>query len=72
MIQEKYRCRFMHIIKDLKSKRAEIFTLAELENFLGVSKRKLIDFENGKNFDFWLLCDYATILGEEVEFNLKN
>ena len=69
MINENEKCRFLHIVKELKVKRAKFFTLLELEEFLQVSNRKLIDFENGKNFDFWLLCRYAEILQEEIVFS---
>jgi hypothetical protein len=61
---------YLHILKKLNEKHAKIFTLKELSEHLNVSVRKLIDFKSGKVIDFWLLSQYASIIGFRIEFTL--
>jgi len=60
--------KFMHILTVLNEKSAKVFTQQEKADCLKISRRKLIDFENGKIFDFWLLCRYADLVGESISF----
>lgn len=70
MILENKKSMFLDTVKELKVKRLKYFTLNELSEFLNTSRAKLSAFENGKNFDFWLLCRYAQILQEKIIFGL--
>jgi len=68
VILESEKRKFLHILTVLNEKSAKVFTQQEKANFLKISRRKLIDFENGKIFDFWLLCRYADLVGESILF----
>lgn len=71
MISDNDKCKYLQILKYLKACHANIFTQKELSKHLGISVRKLSDFQNGKVIDFWLLTQYAGIVGKEIQFNLK-
>lgn len=71
MISNQDKCNYLHILKKLNNLHAKIFTQKELANHLKVSVRKLSDFQNGKVFDFWLLTQYAGIIGKRIKFNLN-
>lgn len=62
--------RYLHILKELKEKDAKTFTQQELSEFLEVSVRKISDFQAGKVIDFFLLCDYAELLGLEIRYEI--
>lgn len=62
---------FLRILCELKPLRADFCTQEELAGYLSVSRRKLTDFENGNNYDFWLLVDYASILGKNIIFDVR-
>lgn len=62
------KCKFIHILDTAKSNRAKVFTQQEIADCLNISRRTIIDFENGKIFDFWLLCRYCDINGLSVKF----
>jgi len=68
MILDSEKCKFLHILKQSKERRVEVFTQVEISKHLRVSLRKIIDFENGKIFDFWLLCRYCSINGYGLKF----
>jgi DNA-binding XRE family transcriptional regulator len=51
-------------------RRAEIFTQQEIAFYLGVSRRKIIQFEGGA-IDLPLLFAYGDILGMEIEISFK-
>lgn len=69
MILENEKSKFLHILEQIKVRRAKTFTQKEVSEILNVSLRKFIDFENGKIYDFWLLCRYADLFGYEVLFD---
>lgn len=71
VILDSEKCKFLHILSKAKDRRVQTFTQEEIAYFLNISRRKIIDFENGKIFDFWLLCRYCEINGYEIEFNIK-
>ena len=70
MILESEKSEFLRILNELKVKRANFCTQKEMAVYLNTSRRKFTDFENGKNFDFWLLSRYADILGKQLIFDL--
>ena len=71
MISESDKSKYLHILTRLKAKHANIFTQKELANHFNISLRKMSDFLNGKIFDFWLLLQYAAIIGIELKFWLN-
>lgn len=70
LISNKDLEKYMQILAGLKVCHAKIFTLEELSKHLGVSVRKLSDFRAGKIIDFWLLTQYAGIIGKQIIFNI--
>ncbi len=73
MITEKEKENFLHILKELNnynSNLGKLFTQKELSIHLKTSRKKIVDFQKGRIFDFWLLCRYADILGKGIKFNL--
>lgn len=70
-ISDNDKCKYLQILSELNDFHAKIFTQEELSKYLGVSVRKLSDFKNGKVIDFWLLTQYAMIIGKKINFNLK-
>ena len=61
---------FLHIKDQLVKLRANFCKQEEMASYLEISVRKLSDFESGKNFDFWLMTQYANILQKEIIFDL--
>ena len=59
----------MHILNELKPIRVQNYTQVEIAKYLGVSRRKLINFENGE-IDFILLTQYAGLLNRTISFML--
>lgn len=70
MILETEKKQFLHILDILNKECKNVFTQKELSIYLKVSRKKIVDFQKGRIFDFWLLCRYADILGKEIKFNL--
>jgi len=70
MILESEKSKFLHILKECKQRRVKSFTQQEICTHLNVSRKKLVDFENGRIFDFWLLCRYANINFYDIEIQL--
>ena len=64
------KCKYLQVLAELNRLHAKIFTLEELSNHFDVSVRKLSDFKNGKVIDFWLLAQYAAIIGKQIKFDL--
>ena len=52
MILENEKSKFLHILSECKVRRKQIFTQKEISKYLNVSLKKVVDFENGKIFDF--------------------
>jgi len=71
MILDSEKCNFLHILEQLNSRCKNNFTQLELSKYLNVSRKKIIDFQKGRIFDFWLLNRYADILGMSIDFQLK-
>ena len=71
MISNQDREKYLQILAVLNENHAKLFTLRELSLRLRVSERKLIDFKRGKIVDFWLLTQYAGIIGRGVKFYLS-
>ena len=71
MILENEKSKFLHILSEAKIRRKQNFTQKEISEYLNVSLKKIVDFENGKIFDFWLLCRYSDINFYSVIFNLN-
>ena len=71
MITEEEKSNFLHILSRVNARNVKIFTQQELSTHLGVSRKKIIDFQKGRIFDFWLLCRYADLLGMEIKFKLS-
>ncbi len=72
MILDNEKSKFLHILVDLNKECKNLYTQQELSTYLKVSRKKIVDFQKGRIFDFWLLCRYADILGVSIDFNLKN
>lgn len=70
LISDQDRTVYLQILADLNEGHANIFTLEELSNHLPVSVRKLSDFKKGNVIDFWLLTQYAGIIGRDISFKL--
>jgi len=68
MITLKEEEKFFLLVDRLKSKRENIFLQSEIAKHIGISTRKIRDFEKGRIFDFWLLCRYADLVGESILF----
>ncbi|MDX1365475.1 MAG: hypothetical protein R3243_14790 [Arenibacter latericius] len=60
---------FVEAVKDYQELLKQ---LRELAGYLKLSTRKLSDFKNGKIFDFWLLIQYAAIIGKNIDFDMKD
>lgn len=71
-ISEEHKSIFLHILNEAKYKRVNICTQKEMAEYMECSLKKIVDFENGKIFDFWLLCDYAKMFGIEVKINYES
>lgn len=71
LIRETDNDNYMQILAELNENHKGLFNQMQLSACLGISVRKLSDFKNGKLIDFWLLTQYALIIGREIEFNLK-
>lgn len=69
-ISNELKCSYMHHLKPLIKRRAEMFTQNEIAKHLNVSRRKIIQFESGA-IDFALLFAYGDILGMEIELSFK-
>jgi len=70
LLSEQDKNNFLQILAELNSYHAKIFTNKELSEHFKISERKIIDFKHGKIFDFWLLIQYAAIIGKNVNFDL--
>ena len=70
MISDKDKCNYLQILENLNRLHANIFTQNELSSHLKVSVRKISDFKAGKVIDFWLLCQYAAIIGKQIKTEL--
>lgn len=70
MISDFDKSNYLHILHELNKYHANTFTLKELSIHFDVSVRKLSDFKNGKVIDFWLLTQYAGIIGKTINFSL--
>lgn len=70
MISANAKCKFLDILNTAKQLRVQNFTQKEISEIICVSRSKLINFENGLIFDFWLLEQYCAINGMELEFNI--
>ena len=66
--QEKWN----NVLQSINSRIMQNFTQKQTSKYLKVSLRKLIDFEHGKIIDFKLLCNYAALVGYNINFNLEN
>jgi len=69
MILENEKERFLYILKILNKECKGLFTQKELAQYLNVSRPTIANLQNGKSFDFWLLCRYGDLLGIEIKFN---
>ena len=68
MILEYEKGKFLTILKQLNTKRDKGLTIKEISECLRVSESKMKSFLKGNIFDFWLLCRYANLLSENVNF----
>lgn len=75
MISDKGKCKYLQILDQLNkgndNGNAKIYTQSELSEYLKVSKRKLSSFQNNEIYDFWLLVQYAALLGRNIIFTLN-
>ena len=60
--------KYFTILKELNKLHENIFTIKELCHHFEISNRKLIDFKKGEVIDFWLLTQYARIIGKIIDF----
>ena len=68
MISEEDKRKYLQILNELNRKHANIFTQKQLAEHLNVSTRTIHSFKAGKIFNFWLLVNYAAIIGIKVHF----
>lgn len=71
LISNSDKAKYMQILTDLNQCHAKLFTQKELSEHLNVSVRKISDFQNGNLIDFWLLVQYAGIIGKTIKFDLR-
>lgn len=71
LISEQDSENYFTILTELNNLHKNIYTVNELCKHFGVSNKKLIDFRNGKVIDFWLLTQYAGIIGKNIVFYLE-
>jgi hypothetical protein len=58
------------IVKQLvENRNSSKSTQDMVSNWLNVSRKKLIEFENLKGIDIKLMCEYADIYGIEIKLN---
>lgn len=58
------------IVKQLVENRNQSKATQDMvANWLNVSRKKLIEFENLKGLDIKLMCEYADIYGIEIKLN---
>jgi len=69
---DEYKANYLKILASLNRVQANSCTLKRLAFDLDVSLRKFSDFRNGKLYDYFLLCDYAEILGLKIGTFLMN
>jgi DNA-binding XRE family transcriptional regulator len=69
-VSNELKCSYFHHLKQLRKRREYIFTQLEIGSYLGVSRRKIIQFE-GEEIDLTLLFAYGDILGMEIELSFK-
>jgi len=67
MISNNDKRKYLRILINLKEKNVNIYTQQELSNYLSVSQKKMNSFLNGKLYDFWLLIQFSSIIGIELE-----
>ena len=60
--------KWFSLIQDINCRIVQNFTQKATSKYLKVSLRKLIDFEHGKIIDFKLLCNYAALVGYNINF----
>jgi len=71
MVSDKDKRKYLRILIELKEEHANIYTQKEIALYLGVSLRKVSSFLNGKIYDFWMLTQYAGLICEKINFELK-
>ena len=72
MVSNLDKRKYLRILIELKEKHAKIFTQDEIANHLSVSKRKVSSFINGKIYDFWMLTQYAGLIGININFEMND
>ena len=70
MISNIDKRKYLRILITVKEK--NIFTQQEIAGYLKVSERKVNSFMRGKIYDFWLLVQFAGLLGIQINFYEKN
>ena len=61
--------KYLRILLELKYKNP--FTQQEIAGILHISERKINSFVRGKIYDFWLLTQFAGVLGLSINFKLE-
>jgi len=71
LISDEDYANYCRLVDELNQLHANNFTQSELSKHFGVSVRKISDFQNKKLIDFWLLTQYAAIIGKQIEFDFS-
>ena len=62
---------FLRILINLKQENVNLYTQKQISKLLKVSPKKVNSFMNGKIYDFWMLTQFAGLLGMNITFNLE-
>jgi predicted XRE-type DNA-binding protein len=71
MISNEDKKEYMYILTQLNEENVNFYTQQQIADNLGISLRKVNSFINGKIIDFWLLTQYAAMLGRKIVFFLN-
>jgi DNA-binding XRE family transcriptional regulator len=71
VISEDIKCKFLHILTECKNKRVKNYTQKECAEYMECSLKTFVNFESGKIFDFWLLCDFAEFIGIKIDITYE-
>jgi len=71
MISNRDKRKYLRLLTTLKGKHAKIFTQKEIAGYLSISERKVNSFLRGKIYDFWMLTQYAGLIGIDITFNIE-
>lgn len=70
LISEQDERKYRQILAELRNNHAGLFTQKELAEYIGVSERTIRTFIKGEMINYWLLTQYAGIIGRTIKFEL--